>query len=81
MDTIPPLETKMKEHIHPMYRDEIDFTAQMDAFVDTISHTLSIMIAGKLMISIDYFRVLIDLISFDRNQFQVRTNIQSDEED
>ena len=46
LDTIPPLETKMKEHINPLYRDEVDFDAQMDTFVDAISHTLSVMIAG-----------------------------------
>jgi vacuolar protein sorting-associated protein 53 len=48
MDTIPQLEAKMKEHIKDEYREDIDFAGQIDAYVDTISFTMSIMIAGIL---------------------------------
>lgn len=48
IDTIPSLEAKMKEHISPSYRDEIDFTPQVDAYVDMINFVMSVMISAVL---------------------------------
>ena len=55
IDTIPSLEVKMKDTIKSIYSDEIDFQSQIDAYVDMINFTQSIIIAGietKLEISI-----------------------------
>ena len=46
IDTVPQLEVMMKKHINPSLCDEIDFSVQMDAFMDMVSFTYSIMTAG-----------------------------------
>ncbi len=44
MDTVPPLESMMKRHIHPLYENQIDFGGQMDAFIDLINYCFNIII-------------------------------------
>ena len=44
MDTVPPLESMMKRHIHPSYENQIDFGGQMDAFIDLINYSFNIIV-------------------------------------
>lgn len=46
IDTISTLEAKMKNHINPLYRDEIDFSAQVDAFIDMINFVISVLVSA-----------------------------------
>lgn len=46
ISTVPPLEQLMKKHINPNLRDEIDFSVQIDAFMEMVSHTFGIMTMG-----------------------------------
>lgn len=46
IDTVPKLEEMMKKHINPLLREEIDFSVQIDTFMDMVSFTYSIMTAG-----------------------------------
>lgn len=46
INTVPNLELLMKSHIKPTLADEIDFSVQIDAFMDMVSHTYGIMTSG-----------------------------------
>ena len=46
IDTVPQLEVIMKNHINPQLCGEIDFSVQIDAFVEMVSFTYSVMTAG-----------------------------------
>ena len=48
IDTVPQLETMMKKHINPILADEIDFSAQIDAFMDMVNFTYGIISTGIL---------------------------------
>lgn len=46
IDTVPKLEEMMKKHISPSLCEEVDFSVQIDTFMDMVSFTYSIMTAG-----------------------------------
>jgi hypothetical protein len=46
IDTVPQLEMMMQKHINPSLREEIQFTSQIDAFMDMVSFTYTIITAG-----------------------------------
>lgn len=46
VDTLPALETKMKEHVQLEFATEIDFSAQLNAFVDMIAYTQNLLVIG-----------------------------------
>lgn len=46
IDTVPSLEESMKKHIQPSLVDEVDFGGQIDAYVDMISYTMTILVGG-----------------------------------
>lgn len=48
IDTVPQLEGMMKKHINPSLADEIDFSAQIDAFMDMVNFTYGIISTGIL---------------------------------
>jgi len=48
IDTVPQLESMMKKHINPVLADEIDFSAQIDAFMDMVNFTYGIISTGIL---------------------------------
>lgn len=46
INTVPNLELLMKSHIKPTLSEEINFSVQIDAFMDMVSHTYGIMTSG-----------------------------------
>jgi hypothetical protein len=46
IDTVPQLETMMKNHIRPSMREEIDFADQIDAYNDMVAFTIGILSVG-----------------------------------
>lgn len=46
IDTVPQLELEMKNHINPKLREEIDFSVQIDAFMDMVGYTYGIIAMG-----------------------------------
>jgi hypothetical protein len=46
INTVPQLEVMMKKHINSSLCDQIDFSVQIDAFMDMVSFTYSVMTAG-----------------------------------
>eukprot|EP01039_Chlorochromonas_danica_P007510 gene7510-8307_t len=48
IDIVPSLETIMKSKIRSMYSDQIEFTPQIDAFMDTMSFSMNILALGEV---------------------------------
>ena len=46
IDTVPQLEQEMKNHIMPNLREEIDFSVQIDAFMEMVAYTYGIITMG-----------------------------------
>ena len=46
IENIPQLEEIMKKHINRKLIDDIDFSAQIDAYMDMVNYTYGIMVAG-----------------------------------
>ena len=46
INTVPNLELLMKSHIKPTLSEEINFSVQIDAFMDMVSHTYGIITSG-----------------------------------
>lgn len=49
IDTIPALETIMKQRIQEQYRNDVDFQPQIDMFMDTVSNSINILVAGEIL--------------------------------
>jgi hypothetical protein len=45
-DALPVLEISMKKNVQALHLEEIDFSAQADAFTDMVSYTLNILCMG-----------------------------------
>jgi hypothetical protein len=48
IDTIPALETMMKQRIKPEFTGEVEFGQQIDVFNDLISFTINVLILGEI---------------------------------
>lgn len=48
VDTIPALEASMKQRIQKVYVDEVDFSSQIDAFMDMVSFAMGVLAAGEI---------------------------------
>eukprot|EP01036_Dinobryon_divergens_P028548 gene28548-37506_t len=48
IDTIPAQEKLMKSKIQSQFLDEVDFSSQIDAFMDLVSHTMNVLASGEV---------------------------------
>jgi hypothetical protein len=48
IDTIPALEAMMKQRIQSSYKNEVDFSSQVDAFMDMVSFSMSVLASGEV---------------------------------
>ncbi len=48
MDTVPALESMMKGRIQKAFVDEVDFSAQIDTFMDMVSFAMGVLAAGEI---------------------------------
>jgi hypothetical protein len=48
IDILPTLESIMRSKIQAAYSDEIDFSPQVDAFMNTVSFTMTILASGEV---------------------------------
>lgn len=48
IETVPQLEAMMKQRIHPTLTNEVDFSAQIDAFMDMVSFTMGVLASGEI---------------------------------
>jgi hypothetical protein len=56
IDTIPALESMMKQRIKPAYTNEVDFQTQIDAFMDTVAFTTGVLVSGEVQRMDPYFQ-------------------------
>ncbi len=54
-DTVPALETMMKARISKAYEGEVDFSAQIDAFMDMTSFAMTALASGEINRMEDFF--------------------------
>ena len=48
VEIVRQLETMMKQKIHPSLANEVDFTAQIDAFMDMVAFTMGVLSSGEV---------------------------------